>query len=104
MASSVLDLSWVARYGCGPSETTVDRAISLHQNVRELLGQGPYETILQGSYKNGTALADMNDVDVLAIRNDNTKSGLGLFESIAWDTIFTDVEKRLESDARYAGK
>jgi len=76
----------------------------VHQNVRDLLGQGSYDTILQGSYKNVTALADMNDVDVLAICTDITKSGLGWFKSIPWKAVFANIETRLESDSRYAGK
>ncbi|MGB8295729.1 MAG: nucleotidyltransferase [Polyangia bacterium] len=104
MATTVLDPDWVARYSRGPAESTVSRAISLHQNVRDLLGQGPHETLLQGSYKNDTALAEMHDVDVLAIRNDITRSRLPLFRSINWAAIFEEIEKRLEGDSRYAGK
>jgi len=99
-----LDQDWVARYGRGPSATTVKRVISLHRNVRALLGEGEYDTILQGSYKNDTALADMNDVDILAIRQDVTKRGNGLFKAIAWDPLFKDIERRIEKDGRYAGK
>ena len=101
---SALDSDWVARYATGPSDTTVQQAISLHSNVRGLLSEGPYDTILQGSYKNDTALADMNDVDILAIRSDLTKEGLGWLESISWEGIFSDIEQRLGSDQRYAGK
>lgn len=98
------DPTWVARYARGPSATTLSRAISLHQNIRALLGEGDYDTILQGSYKNGTALADMNDVDIVAIRRDVTKRSIKLFQMIAWTTIFEDIERRLENDRRYAGK
>jgi hypothetical protein len=104
MLSPALDPPWVARYSRPPAKTTLARAISLHQNVRDLLGQGSYDTILQGSYKNDTALADMNDVDVLAICTDITKSGLGWFKSIVWEAVFANIETRLDSDPRYAGK
>ncbi len=81
MASSVLDPAWIARYARPPSQTTIKNAISLHQNVRDLIGQCSYDTILQGSYKNDTALADMNDVDVLAICTDITKASIRWWEA-----------------------
>lgn len=97
-----LDADWVASYARGPAQTTIDRAGSLHRNVRELLGETAYATFLQGSYRNDTALAEMNDVDVVVV-NASVKQE-GFWPSYKWEKIFSDIEGRLESDARYGGK
>jgi len=100
----MLDLSWVAKFARGPTETTVARAKSLHENVRALLGEVDYDTLLQGSYRTGTALADMNDVDILAIKQGADLGALRSGKSQAWATLFGEVEKRLDANPSYAGK
>ena len=102
-----LPADFVARYARPPSETTISRAISTHQSVRELLGDLDYATLLQGSYKNDTALWDMNDVDIVAVSRDLVSShftGAIPTNGVPWATIFSRIEQKLQSDAWYRGK
>lgn len=96
-----LDSDFVARYGRPPAKTTTDKAISLHENVRALLGDVEYASVLQGSYKNDTALATMNDVDVLTV---SRHAKHDWYRAPNWPEIFSGIERKLESDRRYAGK
>lgn len=97
-----LDNDFVVRYARPPAQTTLDRAISLHRNVRDVLGETDYLTLLQGSYKNDTALADMNDVDIVAIvRNPPVTS---FWSEVDWARIFSTIESKLAGDSRYQGK
>lgn len=104
MVDRALDANWVERFARSPAQSTNERASSLHQNVRALLGENDYDTILQGSYRTGTALADINDVDVLAIRRGVTLRSLKWGQSITWTKFFDEIEKHLESSPSYAGK
>lgn len=105
---SNLSNEFVLRYARPPAESTVSRAKSIHENVRALLGDTDYATLLQGSYKNDTSLWDMNDVDLVAVsrglvsRTFNRSATSG--SSVSWDEIFTRIERKLQSDGRYAGK
>lgn len=96
-----LPSDFVARYARAPAQTTIDTAISLHQNVRDVLGDAEYLTFLQGSYKNDTALADMNDVDIVALWRSAKPNFWGSYD---WPALFGAIERKLEADARYRGK
>lgn len=102
----LIPTSAIDRYTAAPPATTVASAVSLHENIRSLLGSG-YETFLQGSYKNDTGVADINDVDVVAVRK-NTRSGTFsgvVFDTrIPWTTIFDDIQNTLEANSAYKGK
>jgi hypothetical protein len=104
---SNLPNDFVLRYARPPSESTVARAVSLHQNVRAALGEG-YATLLQGSYKNDTSLWDMNDVDLVAVSYGVVSNAFGRVPSggtpVSWDEIFARIERKLQADSRYAGK
>jgi hypothetical protein len=103
-----LDAEFVSRFAAPPSKTTVDSAISAHTNIRALLDDTKYATTLQGSYKNDTALADMNDVDICAVdralvsRQFSRSAGSG--PGVAWDEIFGRIERVLQGSHHYAGK
>lgn len=103
-----LDLDFVSRYARGPAESTVNQAVSLHQAVRGVLGEDGYATLLQGSYKNATALYDVNDVDIsavdrsLASRTFGTAVEAGV--GVEWNEIFARIERILDADTRYRGK
>lgn len=104
---SLLPADFVARYARPPSPTTVSQAVSVHENVRALLGDAEYVTFLQGSYKNDTALWDMNDVDIVAVARgvfSTTLTGRTGTNVIPWDEIFSRIERKLQSDPRYQGK
>lgn len=61
-------------YSKGPSPSTVAAAVTVHEKIRDLLGED-YETFLQGSYRNETAISDLNDVDIVVVRK-HTYSGV----------------------------
>jgi hypothetical protein len=102
-----LPAEFVARYARPPADTTVKQAISIHENVRAVLGDSDYATFLQGSYKNDTALWDMNDVDIVAVSRglrSTVFSGQPGGEPVAWPEIFARIERKLQTDQRYQGK
>jgi hypothetical protein len=104
MAHLIL-VSAIDRYQAAPSPTTVAAVKSLHTNIRDILGSA-YETFLQGSYKNDTAIGDL-DVDIVAIRKGTTSSvftGRPPTNPISWETIFDEVRQRLEASRHYCGK
>lgn len=96
----------VARHARGPSAITTTAIANLQDAIRDALEE-PYETFLQGSYKNDTAIRDINDVDVVALRKRTVSTVFSqerydVVES--WDSIFRDIETRLQSTARFRGK
>lgn len=94
------------RYTEAPAPTTVSAAKSLQETIRSVLGSD-YETFLQGSYKNDTGVPDLNDVDVVALRKSyystNFTGTIGT-NPISWNTIFQQVQDRLEASYYYSGK
>ncbi len=103
-----LDSEFVERYASLPPRTTINQAISLHENIRKLLGDSEYATLLQGSYKNDTCLSDMNDVDIVAVRRDMRSRQFSYssyqYQTVDWDQLFTLIEQKLQSARRYQGK
>ncbi len=96
----------VDRYSAAPSVSKVAQAKSLHESIRDTLGDG-YVTFLQGSYRNDTGVADINDVDIVTIRKSTSS---GIFSSlpstgkILWSQIFKEVQDKLEASPLYKGK
>ncbi len=106
MANHLIPAASINSYTVAPSPTKVAAAKSLHENIRSVLGSG-YETFLQGSYKNDTGMADINDVDIVALRKETrsgTFSGVYFDEKIAWQEIFRQVQVALEATREYRGK
>ena len=99
--AKALDADFVAKYARPPSKTTLDQAISLHSNVRTTLGDAEYLTFLQGSYKNDTAIADMNDVDVVALCRAPAKT---FWDNPDWQVLFAAIERKLQANPNYQGK
>jgi hypothetical protein len=60
----------IDRYSSGPSAARSREVKSMHEDIRKALDESSfaYETFLQGSYRNETAIADINDVDIVALR------------------------------------
>lgn len=60
----------IDHYSAGPSTSRVQQVKSMHEDIRKALDESSfsYETFLQGSYRNDTAIADINDVDIVALR------------------------------------
>jgi hypothetical protein len=93
------------QYDTAPPRSTVDAVRRLHTTIRDTLGSS-YETFLEGSYKNDTAVDDL-DVDIVAIRKNTTSTvftGRPATRTISWDTIFDEVRNYLESSGYYRGK
>ncbi len=106
MADHLIPAAAIDRYTAAPPATTVTAAKSLHENIRSVLGSG-YETFLQGSYKNDTGVADINDVDIVALRKNTTSTiftGTVARNSITWEAIFKEVQDKLEATREYRGK
>lgn len=94
----------VARYAAGPSQAKVDQAKSLRRDVSTALGTG-YQVFLQGSYRNNTGVAELNDVDVVALSktvHSTVDRGPAQYP-VTWDEIFSRVERRLDAHPRFAG-
>ena len=98
--------SAIDTYSASPAATTVSSAKSLHESIRQLLGI-KYETFLQGSYKNDTGVANINDVDIVALRKSTTStyySGITASSFITWEQIFSEIESLLGQPPYYRGK
>jgi hypothetical protein len=102
----LIPLSAIDRYSAAPPDSKVAAARSLHENIRDTLGSD-YDTFLQGSYRNDTGVADINDVDIVAVRK-STYSGefspMTFSTTIPWTQIFQEVQERLEASHHYRGK
>jgi hypothetical protein len=85
----------IRRYSTGPTPTRIRSVAALQRTIRAALGT-EYETFLQGSYRNGTALADINDVDIVA-RRKRTRHPL---TSRDWEDVFEDIAGRLDYSPR----
>lgn len=105
MSHKITD-SVIHQYRKAPSATIVSRASTMQQSIRDVLGSD-YETFLQGSYKNDTAISDFNDVDIVAIRK-TTHSGtfaqVPISSWVSWDAIFSEIEAKLDASPLYRGK
>ncbi|MCC6350529.1 MAG: nucleotidyltransferase [Candidatus Eisenbacteria bacterium] len=98
--------SEVARYSAGPSVTTTSSIAAFQTAIRAALGDD-YETFLEGSYKNDTAIRDINDVDIVAIRRTTVSTVFSeerFPTSVTWDAIFSEAQARLGSAPRFRGK
>jgi hypothetical protein len=94
----------VDRYAGGPSQARVDQAKSLRRDVTTALGPD-YQVFLQGSYRNNTGVAELNDVDIIALSktvHSTVDRGPALYP-VTWDEIFSRVERRLDAYPRFAG-
>jgi len=89
----------------GPSETKRNQAANLQQYIQDLLGD-THHTFLQGSYRNHTAVSDLPDVDIVAMRS-QTYSGIhspyrGGKPTIMWSDIFSEIITKLRSQNKYS--
>jgi hypothetical protein len=89
----------------GPSATKITQVANLQTHIQDIFGSG-YHSFLQGSYKNDTAILDINDVDIMVIRlktYSSQHSPLARPENsvIQWNTIFSEIEEKLKSQNRY---
>lgn len=88
----------IDRVSNGVSQTTINDISAFHNNIRAILSG--YETFLQGSYANDTAISDINDVDIVAVENplSTLLSGVGRSSN-----LFYDIKNKLEANQNYIG-
>ncbi|HRH23356.1 MAG TPA: nucleotidyltransferase [Candidatus Magasanikbacteria bacterium] len=87
----------------GPSPSKGNEIANLQNYIQDILSVG-YHTFLQGSYKNDTAISDINDVDIVALRlqtYSGTHSPQPTTQIILWDSIFSEIEAKLKAQTRY---
>ena len=85
----------IDKYSTGPTEATENGLQTTRDNVVKLLGAN-YDVSLQGSYKNDTAIYDINDIDIVAVRTSSIPH--------LWEDIFNDIHTKVSSFAFYKGK
>jgi hypothetical protein len=87
----------------GPSATKTAQVAAMQTYIQGLL-TGTHHTFLQGSYRNDTAISDINDVDIVAVRLE-TYSGVFAPRSnqnwVHWNTIFSEIEEKLRAQKLY---
>lgn len=62
--------SLIDKYSAGPPDWKVTQTKNLHENIRKALENSDgskFDTFLQGSYRNNTAIKEINDVDIVAL-------------------------------------
>lgn len=105
MSVALISDALVTRYAAAPSTAKIDEAKSLREDVKQALGSG-YQVFLQGSYRNTTGVADLNDVDIVALST-TVHSTVGQGPPaypVSWDEIFSRVERALNSHWRFTGR
>jgi hypothetical protein len=90
--------SLIDRYSAGPSTSKTTQVANLQTTIREVLGDD-YDTFLQGSYRNGTAIADINDVDIVARR----KATNAPLSAATWESLFNTIARKLRDSHRVSG-
>ncbi|MFD4192865.1 nucleotidyltransferase family protein [Amycolatopsis thermoflava] len=97
IAQSAIDL-----YATGPSQTRTSAVKNLHENIRSALNiwaDNKFDTFLQGSYRNNTAIADINDVDIVALY-DPWQSPVAASD---WEKIFQRIAYILRETTLVSG-
>lgn len=87
----------------GPSASKTTQVATLQNFIQQLLGE-THHTFLQGSYVNDTAIRDINDVDIVAVRKTTYSaihSPYRFDQSILWNDIFTEIERKLKDQSKY---
>ena len=98
---SLISGSLIDRYSAGPSKERSRQVKSMHEAIRKALDESSfsYETFLQGSYRNDTAIADINDVDIVALRK--YSSAPQSHDDWFWD--FNQIVNTLRDSWRISG-
>ena len=86
---SYVSAGLISQVSVGVSQSVIDEISAFQNNIRSLL-QG-YETFLQGSYANDTAISDINDVDIVALE----RPLLGFLSISTSGNLFYDIKAKL---------
>lgn len=92
---SLISKTLIDKVSTGPSDATEEGLRTTRDNVVYLLGSN-YEVFLQGSYKNDTAIYDINDIDIVALCVNNIPQ--------YWENIYDDIVTKISSAQQYKGK
>jgi hypothetical protein len=98
-----IPLTHVEKHSKAISDTKRTQVSNLQNHIQEILGDTHY-TFLQGSYANDTSIADINDVDIVAVRKNTYSSVHSEIEtsgSVDWNTIFSEIETKLTNQNLY---
>jgi hypothetical protein len=82
----------IDQYSAGPSTTRTSQVQRVHQAIRSALGTAQFDTFLQGSYRNNTAIADINDVDIVALFKRS-----GTLTASEWENLFSHIAGRVRA-------
>jgi hypothetical protein len=88
----------IDKYAAGPSSTKVTQVANLQTTIRSVLDYA-YDSFLQGSYRNDTAIADINDVDIVARRKGVTSP----LSASTWEQYFETIASALRSSPVITG-
>ncbi|MDQ3153862.1 MAG: hypothetical protein M3R63_19845 [Actinomycetota bacterium] len=94
--------SLIDHYATGPSTGRTSDVKKLHEDIREALdnwADKDFDTFLQGSYRNGTAIADINDVDIVALYDPWSSP----VSHQHWEWLFNHVADILRKTALVSG-
>jgi hypothetical protein len=100
--ASLISTYLIDRYAAGPSPTRTAAVKALQENVRNALeeaAQAQFDTFLQGSYRNGTAIADINDVDIVALYDPWSVP----VAHAQWERLFGSVATIVDNSWRVSG-
>lgn len=93
----------IDRYSTGPSPTRTASVKSLHERIRAALADAEgsaFDTFLQGSYRNGTGVADINDVDIVALYDPWRAPA----PASDWRWLFNRIASILHNSSRVSGE
>lgn len=87
------------------SETKQARVANLQKHIQEILSD-EYHTFIQGSYKNTTAISDINDVDIVAVKLNvySAEHSSVVIENpvpYPWEKIFIEIIEKLKNQHLY---
>jgi hypothetical protein len=98
--TTLISQSLIDRYSQGPSAARRGAVATMQRRVRDVLGTSSWHTFLQGSYRNDTAISDINDVDIVALR----KYATAPLSSARWETLFEEVRAALAASPLVPGR
>jgi hypothetical protein len=95
------------KYSKTISSTKQTQVSNLQNHIQQILSDN-YHTFLQGSYSNSTAISEINDVDIVAVRkNVYCSNHSPVIPSIInprdfpWEEIYKDVIEKLQNQNLY---
>jgi hypothetical protein len=102
--ADLISQALIDKVSAGPAKSKVDEAKKLRARVESALGS-TYRVFLQGSYRNRTGTAKLNDVDIVALAKTvrSTRGGPPATNPISWEEIFQRVEDALDADWMFTG-